>query len=273
MHLDEKSFNYLSELVIKTMGIKMPPEKKQLLETRLSKRVTALNLNSFSEYADFLKKNDMQAKTELENFFNCISTNKTDFFREVAHFDFLRNTLLPEIAEKNIENLKIWSCASSSGEELYSIAMEVEEFLLNSKKKIEYSILGTDISTKVLATAKSGIYKKTILDPVPQVLIKKYFHNNPDDKSTLIANEILKKRIKLGTFNLMSKNYNVPGPFNIIFCRNVLIYFDRNKQQYILNNLIGKLVSGGYIFLGHSESMAGMNLSLKSCAPAVFRKP
>ena len=163
MHLDEKSFNYLSELVIKTMGIKMPPEKKQLLETRLSKRVTALNLNSFSEYDDFLKKNDMQAKTELENFFNCISTNKTDFFREVAHFDFLRNTLLPEIAEKNIENLKIWSCASSSGEELYSIAMEVEEFLLNSKKKLNTAYWVLIYRQKSLQLQKAGYTKKPYL--------------------------------------------------------------------------------------------------------------
>ncbi len=272
MQLDDKSFLYLSSLVTNTMGIKMPPEKKQLLETRLSRRVLSLNLTSFADYCDYLKKNNEQSRSELANFYNCVSTNKTDFFREISHFEYLRQTVLPEFRNKGIDHIKVWSCASSSGEELYSIAIEIEEFRSNNRLNFDYSILGTDISTKVLAAAKEGIYKKSVVEPVPQSVQKKYFTENRSDRTTVMVNDVLKKRIKLGTFNLMSKNYNLPGPFNIIFCRNVLIYFDRDKQQYILNNLIEKLLPNSYLFLGHSESMAGMNLNLKSCAPAVFKK-
>jgi chemotaxis protein methyltransferase CheR len=272
MQLDEQSFSYLSDLVIKTMGIKMPAEKKQLLETRLSRRVSNLNLTSFAEYCAFLKKNDDNARIELNHFYNSVSTNKTDFFREISHFDYLRTNVLPEIKNSNIDNINIWSCASSSGEELYSIAIEIEEFTSKNRGTFNYNIIGTDISTKVLAIAKEGIYKKSVIEPVPPAIRKKYFKENKQDSETMIVNDYLKKKIKLGTFNLMSRNYNIPGQFNIIFCRNVLIYFERDKQQYILNNLIDKLLPGGYLFLGHSESMAGMNLNLKTCAPAVFKK-
>lgn len=273
MLIDEKSFDFLSGLATRTMGIKMPPEKKQLLETRLHKRIVELKLNSFTEYCDYLKSNDNTAKIELENFFNSVSTNKTDFFRESSHFDYLRNVVLPEFSKKAQHGeLKIWSCASSSGEELYSIAIEIEEYAANNNCTINYSILGTDISTKVLNIAKQGTYKLSVIEPVPLKIRSKYFTENKENNTLMTVSNKLKNRIKLGIFNLMTKNYNVPGPFDVIFCRNVLIYFDRDKQNYILSNLIGKLVYNGYLFLGHSESMAGMNLNLRTCAPAVFKK-
>ena len=273
MNIDEKSFLFLSDLVQKTMGIKMPPEKKQLMETRLTKRIRVLNLKSFSEYCDYLKRGDSNSKKEMIDFCNSISTNKTDFFREIGHFNYIRDIILPEYEKKGKKELKIWSCASSSGEELYSIAMEIEEYIKKHNFRISYKILGTDISTKVLTIAKNAEYTEANVDTIPfEGFKKRYFDPVNPDKKKYRVKQFLKNNIKLGTFNLMSRNYNVPGPFDIIFCRNVLIYFDREKQKYIIGNLINKIVPGGYLFLGHSESMAGMNFDLKSCSPAVFRK-
>ena len=272
MNIDNESFNFLSSLATDRMGIKMPPEKRQLLETRLYRRITALKLKSFTEYCDYLKSNNIEAKKEMEFFYNSVSTNKTDFFRESAHFDFMRNTVLPEIAAMGKREISIWSSACSSGEELYSIAIEIEEFIHKNGYSLNYTILGTDISTKVLDMAKQGIYKKSVIEPVPPGIRSKYFTRNNENPLSVTVNKQLKSRVRLGIFNLMTRNYNVPGPFDIIFCRNVLIYFDREKQHYILSNLKSKLVQNGYLFLGHSESMAGMNLNLKNCAPAVFKK-
>ena len=273
MIIDDKSFLYLSGLVQKTMGIKMPTEKKQLMETRLTKRLRILNLNSFSEYCDYLMKGGSDSKRELEDFFNTISTNKTDFFREIGHFNYISNVLLPEYEKKGKKELKIWSCASSSGEELYSIAMEIEEYIKKHNCRFKYTIIGTDISTRVLAIAKTAEYTEANVDTIPFPEFKsRYFDPVDTEKKKYRVKSFIRNNIKLGTFNLMSSNYNVPGPFDVVFCRNVLIYFDREKQKYIINNLIKKLYPEGYLFLGHSESMAGMNFNLKSCSPAVFKK-
>ncbi len=273
MNIDDKSFKYLSNLVISTMGIKMPPEKRQLMETRLTKRLHILNLDSFQDYCDYLKKNDQNSKKELVNFYNCIATNKTDFFREISHFQFIREKILPEFQRENQKDIKIWSCASSSGEELYSIAIEIEEYILKHKYQFNYTILGTDISTKVLQVAKDAVYSENNVNTIGQELKKRYFNlSDPKERKYTVKSGI-KNKIKLGTFNLMSSNYNLPGPFDIIFCRNVLIYFERDKQQYIINHLLQKLKKERFLFLGHSESMAGMNFNINSCAPAVFRKP
>jgi chemotaxis protein methyltransferase CheR len=273
MTIDEKSFLYLAGLVKNTMGIKMPPEKKQLMETRLAKRLRILNLESFPDYCDYLRRGDANSKKELINFCNSISTNKTDFFREIGHFEYLRNVILPEFQKKGKRELNIWSCASSSGEELYTIAMEIEEYKAKHHYKLNYSVLGTDISTKVLQTAKDAIYTEANVDTIPFSGFKdKYFELVDAGKKKYRVKQSLRNNVKLGTFNLMSSNYNLPGPFDIVFCRNVLIYFDREKQKFIINNLLKKLGSGGHLFLGHSESMAGMNFDLKSCAPAVFKK-
>ncbi len=273
MNIDEKSFLYLSGLVQTTMGIKMPPEKKQLMETRLTKRIRALKLSSFEEYCDYLKRGDNNSRREMVDFCNSISTNKTDFFREIGHFNYMRETILPEYERAGKRDLKIWSCASSSGEELYSIAMEIEEYIKKHNYRLNYTVLGTDISTRVLTIAKSGEYTEANVDTIPfEGFKKRYFDPVGTDKTRYRVKSFIKNNIKLGTFNLMSRNYNVPGPFDIVFCRNVLIYFEREKQKYIIGNLLNKIDPHGYLFLGHSESMAGMNFNLKSCAPAVFRK-
>ncbi len=273
MNIDDKSFLYLSELVKKIMGIKMTPEKKQLMETRLTKRLRILSLTSFQDYCDYLKTGDSNSKKELVEFCNTIATNKTDFFREIGHFNYIREVLLPEYEKKGKKELKIWSCASSSGEELYSIAMEIEEYIKKHNYRLKYSVIGTDISTKVLEIAKSGEYSEDNVKTIPfPGFIDRYLEPADSGQKKYRFKSFLKNNIKLGTFNLMSSNYNVPGTFDIVFCRNVLIYFEREKQKYIIGNLVKKICPEGHLFLGHSESMAGMNFNLKSCAPAVFKK-
>ena len=273
MNIDDKSFKYLSNLVISTMGIKMPPEKRQLMETRLTKRLHFLHLNSFKEYCDYLKTGDMNAKKELVAFYNCISTNKTDFFREIAHFHYISEQILPSYHKEGKKELKIWSAASSSGEELYTIAMTIEEYMLKHHCKFDYTILGTDISTKVLQTAKEAVYSDANINTIPDSgMVKKYFDLTDKINGEYTVKPFIRKNIKLGTFNLMSRKYDLPGEFDIVFCRNVLIYFEKEKQQFIINNILHKLVVNGFLFLGHSESMAGMHFDITSCAPAVFRK-
>ena len=268
--LTDDTFERLSQLVKNQMGIKMPPTKKALLESRLQKRVRELGFGSFTEYCDFLLSRK-PGDEEIVRFCDAVATNKTDFFRENTHFEFLRDSLLPELFARGCRKIRIWSAASSSGEEPYTLAMVLEEFCAD-KSGLDYSVLGTDISTKVLARAKAGVYKPETVEGIPANLRNKYLKKI--DRDGHEAYEIiprLKNKMKWGRFNLMTRNYNVPGPFEIIFCRNVLIYFDRDNQKYIFGRLLEQLTAGGTVFLGHSESMAGMNLSTRTLAPSVFR--
>ena len=200
-----------------------------------------------------------------------MATNKTDFFRENSHFEFLRDNILPELYDSGCRKIRIWSAASSSGEEPYTLAMVMEEFAAGHSG-LDYSILGTDISTKVLTRAKEGVYKPDTVKGISDALRKRYFRKievNGDTMYEVLPR--LKSRMRWGRFNLMSTNYNVPGPFEIIFCRNVLIYFDRENQRYIFSRLLEKLTPRGVVFLGHSESMAGISSQTRSLAPSVFR--
>lgn len=271
--LSEKDFQAFSRYIFTEYGIKMPPVKRVMLQGRLLKRIRELKMNSYSEYRDFFFSKEGQEQ-ELLNFLNAITTNKTDFFREPVHFAFLKEQVLPNFAEKQgfDRPFRVWSAGSSSGEEAYTIAIALNEFKLQNPR-FRYEILGTDISSKMLETAARGVYKEAKADIVPNELKKKYFLRSKDRSNpTIRVIPELQAGLKLRYLNLMDSVYDVSETYDVVFCRNVLIYFDRVTQEKVINRLCRHLRSDGYFFIGHSESLSGMEAPLEHVKPTIFRR-
>ncbi len=270
--ISNKDFNRLSEFINQQYGIKMPPAKKVMLQSRLQKRLRTLNITNFKDYVDYVFS-DKGQNEEVIHMIDVVSTNKTDFFREPVHFDFLLDQILPNFYS-NTKNsiLKVWSAGCSSGEEPYTIAIVLNEFTENHPG-FGYTIYATDISTIMLKSAVNAIYKEEKIDNVPMLIKKKYFlrSKNREEKKVRVVS-LLRRKIVFERFNLINDNYNTSDIFDIIFCRNVLIYFNKETQQAILNKLCSRLKNNGIIFLGHSESIAGLDLPLKHIQPTIFRR-
>jgi len=267
-----KEFTTLSAYIYDNFGIKLPPTKKVMLEGRLQKRLKASNFNTFKAYIDFLFS--PEGKSEIVYMIDAVSTNKTDFFRESMHFDYLMDTVLADhIKQQRYEKLKIWSSAASSGEEPYTIAMCMEEFNKAKNVNLSYSILGTDISVTILKKAIDAIYTPDRIENIPLSLKREYFLKSKNkQKPTVRVVSKLRNKVKYQRLNLMDTTYNVDNDFDIIFCRNVLIYFDKETQESVVNKLCSKLKKGGYFFLGHSESLIGKNVPLTQIKPTIFIK-
>lgn len=262
-------FKKLGAFIHLNYGIQMPDSKKVLLEGRLQKRIKTNNFNNFTEYIEFLFSETGKAR-ELQYFIDAVSTNKTDFYRETQHFDFLRKEFLPSFIENN-KHLKIWSAAASSGEEPYTIAIELREFMENNIG-FTYEMLGTDISTEILQKASKGIYDEKRIDIIPLHLKRKYFlrSKNKERKTVKVA-PILQKNLRYRTINLTVPLVGIPTDFDLVFCRNVLIYFNREVQEKVINAICSKLKPGGYLFLGHSESTTGIKAPVTQVAPTIYR--
>ncbi len=271
--LSTKDFEAFSQFIYTEFGIKMPPVKRIMLQGRLLKRIRELNMNSYTEYKDYLFSKDGQ-REEIFNFLNVVTTNKTDFFREPIHFDFLKTTVLPEFMNQNSRQpIKIWSAGCSSGEELYTLAITLNEFK-NINAGFDYSLLGTDISQNVLSKAAKGVYPLNKVDIIPIDLKKKYLLKSKDKVNpTVKVRPELQRNLALKYLNLMDTSYsNINEKFDVVFCRNVLIYFDRQTQESVINKLSSHVKYGGYFFIGHSESLTGMNVPLEHIKPTIFRK-
>ncbi len=274
--LSASDYERLSGLIYAECGIKMPPTKKVMLEARLRKRLRVLGLSTFGRYCDYLfSKKGME--DELINMIDVVTTNKTDFFREPKHFDFLAAVVIPELISLYGAGIKrelnIWSAGCSTGEEPYTIAMVLSEFR-DCHHPFEFMILGTDISTKVLERAERAIYKMERAETVPLQVMKKYFLRSKDREKNLvkIAPEI-RHAVRFRRLNFMAEDFQMRESMDIIFCRNVIIYFDRPTQERLLNRLYDHLIPGGYIFMGHSETLSGLRVPLVSAGPTVYRKP
>jgi chemotaxis protein methyltransferase CheR len=272
----ENDFNRLSQFIHQQFGIKMPPAKKVLLESRLQKRLRALDINTFKAYCDYLLS-PQGRDNELVNFIDKITTNKTDFFREAEHFSFLTNQLLPELTtsrEDARHNLTVWSAGCSTGEEPYTLAMVLNQFKdLHPELSFDYSIIGTDISMEVLRNAKTAVYKESCVDPIPLALKKKYLLRSKNKEKQLIKIvPLLRNKVNFYELNFMEHHYPMDKNMDIIFCRNVIIYFDKPTQKKILNKICQHLRIGGYFFQGHSESLQGFNLPLKAIYPTIYQK-
>ena len=273
-HLSDRHFRSIAELVEAEVGIKLPATKRLMLEGRLLKRVRVLDCSDVNEYVDrlFDKEN---FEVELVHLIDCVTTNKTDFFREPSHFDFMRNFAVPEILRRRgrgTRPLKIWSAACSTGMEAYTIAIVLDD-LVTSGASFQFSVLGTDISTSVLHLAKTGIYTPEMIAPVPAELARRYFLSSRDpsrDEVRVVPR--LRRSTNFMRMNLMDPNYPVDRDVDIIFCRNVLIYFDRPTQQKVVEQLCSHLRPGGYFIVGHSESMIhNDSIVLQQIQPTIFK--
>lgn len=271
--LTDKEFEQLSEFISGQSGIKMPPVKRIMLQSRLQKRLRHLKMHSFKEYIEYLFSQEGQKK-ELIHMLDVVSTNKTDFFREPVHFEFLREQALPEYRERYPANrpMKIWSAGCSSGEEPYTIAITMEEWKAENPT-FDYSIVGTDISTDILKKALQAIYKEDKVDVIPHILKKKYLLRSKDRQNpTVRVAGSLRNKVTYYRLNFMDASYNLKDMFDVIFCRNVLIYFNRETQEEVLRKLCTRLHPGGYLFIGHSESIMSMTLPVKQIRPTIFQR-
>ena len=267
--LSDKDFQAFSDFIYNEYGIKMPPVKRVMLQGRLLKRIRELNMNSYTEYKEYFFSQEGQKK-EIFNFLNVITTNKTDFFREPVHFDFLRDEILPKHQGNGF--FKVWSAGCSSGEEPYTISI-----VLNEHKRLlpnfNYSIHGSDISNKVLTNAAKGIYAENKITLMPLEFKKRYFLKSKDrNNPTVRVKPELQRNIALKHVNLMDNHYDMNETFDVIFCRNVLIYFDRATQEKVISKLCNYLRPGGIFFIGHSESLSGMNVPLEHIKPTIFKR-
>lgn len=255
--LTDGEFQKFSELIYRHVGIFMKPEKKELLNARLGKRLRECQIDTFQEYFDFISRPDQQ-RAEFIKFLDSVSTNFTSFFREVSHFDYLSSRVLPELqAKSGGRELFFWSSASSSGEEPYTMAIFLSEFA-QQNPGFRYKILATDISTKVLAMAASGVYPLEQASKVPNDILRKYFQKGVGASVGKIKiKDELRRQVTFQRFNLMD-DFSWRGEMDVIFCRNVMIYFDRQTQERLVSKFHQCLKPGGYLFIGHSESISSV---------------
>ncbi len=260
--LTQEDFELLGTFIQSNFGIKMPPHKKMFLESRLQKRLNILGINQFRDYIQLVLKDKNEA--ELINMVDAVSTNKTSFFREDHHFDQLVEEVLPACLKDLQGPLKIWSAAASSGEEPYTIAMVLEEYKSKNNLIFDYSIFGTDISARKLKVAINAIYSESIAEEIPIELRRKYLlRSKSKDNRTVRVSRKLRDKMNFKRFNLMDSVYDIHEQFDLVFCRNVLIYFERDIQEKVIRKICDKLKPGGYFFLGHSESIIAMDVPLK----------
>ncbi len=274
--LSEQNFEKLSKIIHDTWGVKMPPSKKGMLQTRLAKRLRSLNFDTFDQYCQYLFSPE-GARNEQIHLIDVVTTNKTDFFREPESFNYLVQKILPELViDHGIglrKKLMVWSAGCSTGEEPYTLAMVLSEFAHRCPGfAFDYSILATDISISVLEKAKAAIYKQELTEPIPPDMKRKYLLQSKD-RSKKLARVVpeLRAQVQFRCLNLMDE-FKMREWMDIIFCRNVIIYFERDTQAELFLRFCEKLAPGGYLFLGHSESLNGLSLPLTPVVPTIYRK-
>lgn len=269
--LSAKNFRRLSAFVSSYSGIKMPPGKQTMLEGRLRRRLRATGFESLDAYCTYLFEND-GLETEAVALIDAVTTNKTDFFREPKHFEYLQNYALPSLVRSGRTSLRLWSAACSVGAEPYTLAMVLADFAERSRP-LDYFILATDLSTDVLTAARKGIYPSGMLAPVPQDYMQRFVLRSSDPRSNLVrVSSALRSKVGFARMNFMDDAYPIGEPVDVIFCRNVLIYFDKVTQAKVLARLCDCLAPGGYLFIGHSESITGFNLPVRTVANTIFQK-
>ena len=267
VELSSGQFKKVSERVYRLSGINLLKGKEALVRARLMKRLRALGMGSINDYLQHVES--AQGADELTRMIDAMTTNKTSFFREAEHFNFLRDKILPEIKGPR---MRFWSAACSSGEEPYSLSITLREHI-NAIDSKDCLILATDISRKVLEKAGRAVYSQETLSSLsPPALIRKYFNkitNGPNP--TFQVKKQVQRLVRFGWLNLMQA-WPMAGPFDVIFCRNVMIYFDRATQQTLVNRFWDLLRPGGYLFVGHSEGLSGVSHKFQYVRPATYKK-
>ena len=262
LNLSDDVFKKLKDMIYEISGIFFSDQKKYLLETRLSKRLSLLNLSNFEDYYNYLKYSPLK-NAEIKELLNSVTTNETSFFRDMSQLEVFVDVLkqiVQSSGNKAIKNIRIWSAACSTGEEPYTVGILIKENFFSSG--IKFEIVGTDISEKVIESAKNGIYNGYTLRNASQTILGKYFEKIGDDEYK-IKDEI-KNMTVFGNVNLIDggevKKF---GSFDIVLCRNVIIYFDAESKKKTIENIYESLKAGGYLFLGHSESLHSISSLLK----------
>jgi chemotaxis protein methyltransferase CheR len=266
--LSERNFRLICDVIHSACGIHITAKKKSLVEGRMRRRMRAHALSSPNDYCRLLRDADPEGE-ELALFIDAVTTNKTDFFREPKHFEFMQDVLLPRLAAEGRRPLKFWSAACSTGAEAYTMAMVTENFFGSSGG--DYSILATDICSDVLEKGMAAFYPDAMLDPVPENYRRRFVlvARDPTRHEFRIVPQ-LRHRVDFRRLNLMDGSYPYERDFDVIFLRNVLIYFDRVTQKAVLTKLVEHLRPGGYLFLGHSETLTGTGLPLDPVASTIF---
>lgn len=274
--MTQAEFGRFSEFIIGQCGIKMPPSKKIMLEARLQKRLRTLGISNFREYYDHVLGEG--GRDELVHMLDAVTTNKTDFFREPVHFQYLAQTILPEFIEERElsagsgKPFAVWSAGCSTGEEPYTLAMILSDFA-GHHPSFRFSILATDISTKVLDRAREAVYDAERTAAVPLTMKQKYLLRSKDPgKGVVRIGPELRSIVQFKRLNLMEEAFSLSEPVDVIFCRNVIIYFDRKTQERLIARFCKVLKANGHLFLGHSESIHGFTLPLRRLTSTVYRK-
>jgi chemotaxis protein methyltransferase CheR len=271
--LSNADFQRLRQLIYEQSGINLNADKRTMLELRIKRRLRSLNHGSFEEYCRYLF-GAQGLRQEIVHLLDVVSTNKTDFFREPEHFEFLMQKAVPELAARspNGRPWLVWSAGCSTGEEPYTLAMLLQQWG-EEHPGFRFKVLATDISTTVLAKAEKGIFSREVVRPVPVALQKKYFLRSRDRSSDLMrVVPELRRQVEFRRLNFMDADFGLSEKVEAIFCRNVMIYFDRPTQERIVQKLARHLLPGGYLFVGHSETLHDLDVPLSAVAPALYRK-
>ncbi|MCK5579811.1 MAG: protein-glutamate O-methyltransferase CheR [Candidatus Omnitrophica bacterium] len=274
LRVTDKEYNALKDIMYARTGVLLKPTKKPLILTRLRKRLEELNIKRFMEYVPLLED---KRSSEIEIFVNALTTNETYFFRHTKQFNFLFEKIFPEIIEtrraEGRREIKIWTAACSTGEEPYSIAIACREFFFKHPGW-GVKICASDVNSDVLAFAKEGKYSERSLKEVPETMVKKYFREMDFDnkkkwQSFALSDEI-KKMVDFYQHNLL-KPFVQKG-FDVIFLRNVMIYFDNESKQKVVSNIQNNLITGGYFFISLSESLSDVNSQLEGIRSGIYQK-
>jgi chemotaxis protein methyltransferase CheR len=268
IRMTDEEFDRIRALVKTNTGISLGDNKRDLVVSRLSQRIRKLRLDSFSQYLQVLEQAGDGG--ELVNMINRITTNKTDFFRENHHFNYLKETVLPEIAAGKERRVRFWSAGCSSGQEPYTLAITLQEFFAG-KPGFDVRILATDLDTNMLHMADEGIYQAEQLSPVHPDLVRKYF--NKLSGNMYQVKPVLRSMLTLRKFNFITNlSYKIKVPLDVIFCRNVMIYFDAQEKADVVQRFAGALKPRGYLFVGHSESLMMAKDTFINVGPTIYRK-
>lgn len=270
--LTDAQFQKFSALVYDKTGIYLKQEKKELLNARLGKRLRATGISSFKQYYEHVIRDG--SGEELVHLIDSVSTNFTSFFRENSHFEMLTNNVLPSFVKEGrgrAKDLVLWSSACSSGEEPYTLGMVMEDFAAH-QPGLRYRIMATDISTRVLAHAKRGVYTDDRISKVPKPFLKKFFQKGVGKSAGYVKiKQDLRQKINFERFNLMG-DFPWRDEIDVIFCRNVMIYFNRETQQGLVDRFYQALAPGGYLFIGHSESITSLKHKLIQVDATAYQK-
>ena len=272
MGISDREFRLIRDLVYKRFGINLTPEKRALLVGRLGKLLRKQGFRSFQEYYKYLLS-DTSGRA-LDSLVNRISTNFTFFYRESDHFEFFSTVVLPEmtkmISGENHRDLRVWCAGCSTGQEPYTLQMLIREYFGTGYATWDAGLLATDISAKALETAVRGVYPDDGLEKLPKPLKRKYFRKKGDGTCGVV--DELKREITFRRFNLMNERFPFRKPFHVVFCRNVMIYFDQPTRDGLIRRFYESMVPGGYLFIGHSETLGRKQALYEYVRPAVYKR-